>query len=60
MQEVLCLLQHHCCVIHMVVQISRQARKELGVESEAETLPPALIAAVPLSKVLRHYVMTFS
>lgn len=50
MQRALCLLQHHCCVIHMLDQISRQAGK--GLVWKVKKQPPfALIAMVPLSKV---------
>lgn len=63
MQEVLCLLRHHyhCCVIHMLVQISRQGRKNWVWKTQNIPPPcPAFIAAVPLSKVLKLDVMTFS
>ena len=39
MQEVLCLPQHHCCVIHMLGQISRQDGKHWVWKTETLTLP---------------------
>lgn len=51
-RRVLCLPQHHCCFIHMLVQISRRRGwKRPCVESNPPPPHPALIAMVPLSKV---------
>lgn len=39
MQEILCLLHHHCCVIHMLVEISRQSGKDSAWKTETFPLP---------------------